>query len=431
MRRKTRRGGGRQAEVLVESLGARGDGVAQFDGRPLFLPQTVAGDRVLARVTGEKAGAFKGEVIELLEEGPGRVAPPCPYFGPCGGCQLQHLEDARYGDWKADLLRQALSRRGFGEVPLGELIRIPPGTRRRATLAATRRGKGVILGFHEPGSHRVVDVSACLLLTPSLLALLDPLRAVLPSLLVEGEIADVFLCDTESGLDVLLVSRQAPDLAAREALAAFAVAADIARLTWCEPQGEPEPVVLRRPPRVSFAGVTLDLPPGAFLQPSRDGEAALTRLLLDALPAAAASAADLFCGCGTFTFPLAEHGLKVRAVEGVAEAAEALLAAAQASPLAGKVRAEVRDLMRAPLLPQELAGLDLVVFDPPRQGAREQAAALAASEVATVIAVSCNPNSFARDARLLVDGGYRLESVTPLDQFPWTGHLELVAKFTR
>ncbi len=431
MRRKTRRGGGRQAEVTVESIGARGDGVAQLDGRPLFLPQTVAGDRVLVRVTGEKAGAFKGAVIELLAEGPGRVAPPCPHFGPCGGCQLQHLEDARYADWKADLLRQVLSRRGFHAAPIAPLIRIAPGTRRRATLAATRRGKGAILGFHEPGSHRVVDVRSCLLLTPNLLALLEPLRGVLPGLLAEGEIADVFLCDTDSGLDVLLVSRQAPDLAAREALAAFAEAADIARLSWCEPQGEPEPVLLRRPPRVRFADVMVDLPPGAFLQPSSEGEAALTRLLLAALPAGAATAADLFCGTGTFTFPLAERGLKVRAVEGVADVVEALHAAAKASPFAGKISAEVRDLMRAPLLPQELEGIDVAVFDPPRQGAKEQAATLAASRVATVIAVSCNPNSFARDARLLVDGGYRLESVTPLDQFPWSGHLELVAKFVR
>lgn len=440
MRRRARRGGGRQVELTIEGIGARGDGYARLeptragDGL-VFVPFTVVGDRVRVRLSGTRPGGLKGEVVELIAEGPGRVAPPCPHFGPCGGCAVQHLAGATYVAWKQELVARALAQRGLASLPVRPLIRIPPGTRRRATLAAQRHGEVVRLGFHGRESHTVVDLSTCLLLRERLRALLPGLRAVLPAVLAEGEVGAVTVLDAEEGPDVLVVSGQAPDLTARERLAAWAETADLARLSWAaRPRAgaslAPEPVVVRRPPRVRLGGIALEPPPGGFLQPTAEGQAALVDAVLANLPARAQRVADLYCGCGTFAFSLAQRA-RVNAVDGDAPALAALWAAARRADLAGRIAVEERDLARAPLRPEELARFDAAVFDPPRTGAREQSAALAGSSVPVVIAVSCNPNTFARDARILVEGGYALVEVAPIDQFPWSGHLELVALFRR
>ena len=429
MRRKARPGGGRQIEVRVERLGARGDGVARFEGRPLFLAHCLPGDLVRARLVGRQAGGFRAEVVEQLEEGPGRVVPPCPYFGPCGGCRLQHLEAGRYREWELDLLAVSMARHNLPRESLQPLITVAAGSRRRASLTFARGAAGPQLGFHGRQSHHVVDIDACLLLTAPLQALLPDLKLILGDLLAPGERGELALLDSDSGVDLLLRSPRAPDLAAREALAAFAEARDLARLSWGPPRGAPEPLAVRRSVRVDFAGVAVTPPPGGFLQPSAAGEAALVAALLRFLPPDAKVAADLFCGCGTFTFPLAARGLRVHGVEGDGPALAALWQAAKGCGLAGQVTEEQRDLARRPLSAAELDPYDFVVFDPPRAGAREQAATLAASSVATVVAISCSPATFGRDAALLIGGGYRLEEVVPLDQFPWSGHLELAAVF--
>ncbi|NIA70135.1 class I SAM-dependent RNA methyltransferase [Pelagibius litoralis] len=430
MRRRARGGGGRQAEVLVDSLGAKGDGLAEVDGRPLFLPQTVPGDRVLARVTGERSGGFKGAVIELLEAGPLRAEPPCPFFGPCGGCALQHFDDAAYADWKAALLPLALERRGLEAGRLLPLVRVPPGRRRRMVLTAVRTAKAVLLGYHERESHQLVDIDNCLLATPALAALLQPLHDLLGDLLAVREEARITALESETGLDLLIDSRHVLALQDRERLAAFAEAVDLARLSWADAGSDAEPVCLRRDPILSFGGVPVVPPPGGFVQPTTEGQQVLVDRVLAAIPDTAATAADLFSGCGTFTFPLAER-LEVYAAEGERDAVASLSAAARRSDRAGRVTAETRDLARFPVLADELSGGDVVVFDPPRNGAREQVRELALSDVPLVVAVSCNPTTFARDARALVDGGYRLKEATPIDQFPWSGHLELVAVFER
>jgi 23S rRNA (uracil1939-C5)-methyltransferase len=435
MRRRARKGGGRQLEVTIEGLGARGDGLASCEGRPVFVPFTVPGDKARLRLTGTRAGGFKGEVLELLEAGPGRAEAPCRHFGSCGGCALQHLAEDVYARWKEGLVGQALARRGLGEVPVAPLVRIPPGSRRRATLAASRRGMGVALGFHGRDSHGVVDLGTCLLLSPRLASLLPALRQALAPLLEAREVAAVTLTETEAGPDLLVVSQDAPGLDARETLAALAETQDLARLSWAARAQagealEPEPVAIRRPPRVRFAGVAVEPPPGGFLQPTAQGEAALVERVLAYLPAGAETVADLYAGCGTFSFPLAKRA-RVHAVEREPAALGALWAAARKAGRAGRITVETRDLARAPVTAEELAGLDCVVFDPPRAGAREQAAEIARSQVPAAIAVSCNPNTFARDARTLVDGGFTLVEVSPIDQFPWTGHLELVANFRR
>lgn len=438
MRRRARRGGGRQVELVIEGLGARGDGFARLDGRLVFVPFTLGGDRVRLRLTGTRGGDYQAEVLELLDEGPGRVEPPCPHFGTCGGCGLQQLSEAAYGEWKQGLVSQALAQRGLHDIPVTPMVRIAPGRRRRATLAATLDGKRVVLGFHGRDSHRVVDLESCLVLTPGLTALLPALREALAPLLAPGEVAALTLCETETGIDLLIVSESAPNLAAREALAALAGAQDLARLSWAArpvagAAPEPEPVVLRRPPTLLFAGVPVAPPPGGFLQPTAAGEAALVERLLAYLPEGAETIAELYAGCGTVTFPLAKFGetVRVHAVERDATALAALWAAARQAGLAGRITVTAQDLTRLPVLAEDLEGGDCVVFDPPRAGAREQAAEIARSSVPAAVAVSCNPKTFARDARILVDGGFTLVEVTPVDQFPWTGHLELVAKFRR
>jgi len=443
MRRRARRGGGRQVELVVEGLGARGDGFASLDGRPVFVPFTVPGDRVRARLTGERGGGYKAEILELLDEGAGRVEPPCPHFGTCGGCALQHLSDAAYGEWKQGLVSQALAQRGLHDVAVAPLVRVAPGTRRRATLAAmgaamgaaTRDGANVVLGFHGRESHRVVDLETCLVLTPGLVSLLPALRGALAALLAPRETAALTLCETETGIDVLIVSETAPGLAAREALAALAEAQDLARLSWAARPAagaapEPEPVVMRRAPLLHFAGVPVAPPPGGFLQPTAAGEAALVDRVLAYLPEGAETIAELYAGCGTFTFSLAQHR-RVHAVERDTAALAALWTAARQADLAGRITVTAQDLACAPVLAEDLDGGDCVVFDPPRAGAREQAAEIARSNLPAAIAISCNPKTFSRDARILVDGGFTLTEVTPIDQFPWTGHLELVASFRR
>ena len=433
MRRRPRPGGGRQIEATIERVGSRGDGVAELDGRPVFVAQTLAGDRVRARIAGEQAGGLRGELLELIAAGPGRVAAPCPHFGACGGCALQHMDDRAYAAWKRDQVLQALARRGLNAEVVAEMVRVPPGTRRRAVLSARRgtgAGQGLRLGFLGRGSHRVEDLRSCLILTPGLLALVPPVRAALEPLMEADERWSIVLCETGTGVDLCLQTRRGPELRDREALAALAEACDLARVSWQEDGGEPEPIALRRAPVVTFGSVAVTPPPGGFLQPSRAGEGVLSDLVLKCLPAEAGRVADLYSGCGTFTFRLAGSA-RVLAVEGDEAALEALQAAARRAGLTDRVSAEQRDLSRRPLTVEELSPFDCVLFDPPRAGAKAQAEQLAEAPVPRVVAVSCNPATFARDARILVDGGYRLTSLVPLDQFPWSPHVELVACLER
>lgn len=435
MRRRARRGGGRQAELAIEALGGRGDGVGDLKGRPVFVPFALPGERVRVRLVGEHAAGLRAEMLELLSESPRRVHAPCPHFGPCGGCSLQHLALEAYAEWKQALAGHALARRGLTEAPVHPLARMPERSRRRATLGAVRRGERVALGFRGRASRTIEDIESCLILTPGLLALLPGLRRALAPALEDGEVADVALLESETGADVVLVSRRPPGLRAREALAGFAAEADLARLSWA-PAGrsgaaaEPEPLAMRREPVVHLGPVAVTPPPGGFLQPTAAGEAALVETLLAWLPEDGGPVADLYAGCGTFTFPLAARA-PVHAVEGDQAALAALARAARRHDLAGRVSAEARDLARRPLEAAELERFATVVFDPPRAGAREQAGQLARAAVPTAIAVSCSPPTFARDARTLVDGGYRLVEVRPIDQFPWSPHLELAALFRR
>ena len=451
MRRKVRPSGGKQIEYVIESLGARGDGVASYDGQPLFTAMTLPGERVRGRIKGTRTVGFKADLLELLSESPARQDPLCPHFGPCGGCVLQHAKPDFYRNWKRDLVVQALKRQGFdADQCLEPLVEIGSHTRRRATFVARLQNGKVAFGFHARESHDVIDVTSCALLRPELMPLIAPLRALLAVLLDSalGKTADVAVTLCAAGADIVLVGRLRLNLKEREAMSTFARDNAVARMAWIDADHssargaqdtDPELLFMRENPVQFFGSVPVTPPAGSFLQPSEEGEKALVSLVLAALPLESCAEpknpehanlmiADLFCGCGTFTFALAQRG-RVHAIEGNRAAVVAL--ASSARRFSARVTTDWRDLAKSPVAAEDFDGGDVVVLNPPRSGAREQCRQLALSTVPVVIYVSCNPNAFARDARILADGGYRLERVTAVDQFIWSGHVELVARFVQ
>lgn len=414
--------------MTIERLGAAGDGVARGeDGRPLYVPGALPGERVAVAVEGRRGEGLAGRLIALLSPSPDRVTPPCPHFGVCGGCALQHLAAAAYAEWKRGLLVDALARAGFRDVPVAALVPARPGTRRRADFAL-RPG---VVGFHVRASAAVTDVPGCLVLAPPLLALADRLRELDPSVLPRRAEAQANL--TETGLDLVLRLGREPGRVARESLARFADAADLARLSLDLGEG-PVPLVVRRTPRLILGGVAVEPPPGAFLQATAEGERAIVAAVLAALAdlPEGARVADLYAGIGTITFPLAAR-FRVVAAEGDAAAAAALSTARRRGGLAPRIAVETRDLSLRPLIGAELAPLEAVVLDPPREGAKAQAGALAAAprSLRRLVYVSCSPAALAADARILAGGGWRAVHALPIDQFLWAPHLESVVVFAR
>lgn len=416
--------------VRIARLGAQGDGVAESDAGPLYVPLTVPGDvvEIAPEPVPRGGGGRRARLVAVKEPGPGRRSPPCPHFGTCGGCALQHLDAKLYEAWAQERICSALGHHGFDAVPIAAPLVERPGSRRRLVLKAQVAGSRVRLGFRERRAHRVVDIRGCSVARPPLVALFDPLRDLLAQLLPPRAMAEITLTETATGVDCLIAAAAPLALAHRELLAAFAGERDLAAIHWSE-QGCIETVVTRRPPVMDFAAITVPLPPGAFVQATAGGEAALREAVLE-WTAGTRRIADLFSGIGTFALPLARRAV-VHAVEGAKALLEALAAGARGAEGLRQVTCEHRDLFRRPLLPHELAAFEAVVFDPPRAGAMAQAKALAQSRVPLVIAVSCNPNTFARDARILVDGGYRLAAIRPVDQFLWSGQVELAARFDR
>lgn len=418
-------------EGTIAGIGSQnGDGIMESAGRRWFVPLAAPGDWVRVQPPAANAAAACATLLAVLRPGERRAVPPCRHFGQCGGCRLQHLDDATYVAWKRDRVAGALAAVGIRDIVPQPLIRTPPATRRRARFAAARLGPGpagTVIGFNVHAGHRIIDLQMCSVLRPEITALLPGLRSLLAGILAPRQRTAVMVSLLDDGLDVVLEWPRAPDLPLREVLARFADAADLARLSWQSADRAAEPVVQRRAVTARFAGIPVSVPPGAFLQASAAGEAALIDAVREAV-ADAAPVADLFCGIGTFALPLARTGARVQAFDGDAAATAALRSAAGALP---QLSVECRDLDAQPLTVRELNRFAAVTFDPPRDGAARQAAALAHSTVPRVIAVSCNPDSFARDARLLCEGGYRLDWVRPIDQFLWSPHVEVVALFRR
>ena len=408
-------------ELHILRVGGQGDGVAEG---PVYTPFTLPGERVSAKVQ-----AGRGELVELLARSPERQAPPCPHFHACGGCAVQHWTHEPYLEWKCTLIAEALSREGL-ETEILAPFACAPATRRRLALHARPGRPGEArLGYKARGSWTLVDIEVCPIADPRLVASFPALRRLAAPFLEHPRSAPTLhVTWTETGLDVDVtgVERRTGGLSAdgRLKAAEAAQAAGLARVTLAG-----EIVYQAARPAVRIGQAVIALPPGAFLQATLGAEQAMGDFILEAA-ADADRVADLFCGVGTFSFRLAEHA-QVLAADASAEAVAALAAAAGAAPGLKPIAAEARDLFRRPVLAQELKGVQVVVFDPPRAGAAAQAAEIASSSAARAIGVSCNPATFARDARILVDGGFRLERVLPVDQFLWSPHVELVGVFER
>jgi 23S rRNA (uracil1939-C5)-methyltransferase len=417
-------------ELAITALGSRGDGIGDWRGRPVFVPLALPGERLRVRLVGRRGEGFAGEPLAWLEQGE-RAPHRCPHFSRCGGCALQHLPDPAYLEWVRAQVADALARRRLPASLVEPAQAVPPASRRRARFSYARRGGGIELGFRARAAHTVVDLAGCGVLLPEIVALLPALRGLLAELPMAGRAGEVTVTATSGGLDALLIAAVEPGLEDREALAAFATAQDLARISWAPRSGAlPEPIVQRHLPRIDFESVGVVPPPGAFLQASVPAEAAIRAAVFEGL-GDAHTVADLFSGCGTFALPLAAAGRRVRAVDGDASMLAALTDASRAAGLGERIVTEVRDLERAPLAGPELAGLDAVILDPPRAGARAQCELLAESPVPRIAMVSCHPPSLARDLHILVDGGYRLLRVRPIDAFTWSGRIEAVAALAR
>ena len=404
-----------ELEVEITRLGAQGDAVAERPDGPIFVPFTLPGERVRVAVDPKSDHAT---LLDVLEQSAERVAPVCPHFGVCGGCALQHMEVRAYLRWKHDQVVAALRSRGL-DAEVDEIRPVPLGSRRRASLAFGRGAKGPALGYHLSRSHELIGVEVCPVLSPRIVAALPKLRKALAPLVGEKREAKVSVTEIDNGLDIVVEGvRSAP-----AALAAFvrqAPALGVARLT-----AGGESITTRAALEVDLSGVKVKLPPGTFLQASREAETVMTGLVREGV-GAAKRVADLFAGLGTFTFALARSAA-VDAFEADEAALTALAEAARRTPKLKPVRIFARDLFRSPLRPKALAAYDAIVFDPPRAGASAQAKELAASKVPKLVAVSCNPGTLARDLRILVDGGYRITRVVPVDQFLFSPHIEVVA----
>lgn len=414
-------------DVTVEAIGAQGDGIANSPEGRLYIPFAAPGDRLRVEAGEPRGDGHAARIAEIIEPGVGRIKPVCRHFGDCGGCSFQHIAPDGIAEIKRNILTTALARRRLVSLLVDNTISVPPGTRRRVRLAFKRGMRG-ILGFNRRESRMVLNVMECPVVVPEIATLLAPLRELCHSLTALGKGADIQITLLDSGIDMLFLPEKAsdPDLEARESLAAFAEAHDLCRLSWHN-RHEHEPIAIRRTPSIRFGKVSVQPPPDAFLQPSAAGERAVVTAVLAGLAEAAPTRiADLYAGCGALTFPLAANA-SVQAIDGNGEMVSALRSAANGA----NVIVDKRDLWRNPMAPDELSIFDAVVFDPPRAGAKPLAEALARSSVPTVIAVSCNPSTLGRDLRILVDGGYTVERVTPIDQFPWSAHVEAVAVLRR
>lgn len=418
-------------EVLIDRLGARGDGIADTADGPVYVPFALPGETVSVRVGKSRGDGRAAELRDVLSPSADRQAAVCRHFGPgengCGGCAAQHLASGPYTDWKRGVVSAALARHRI-DVEVFPVVSVSPASRRRVRLAFRNLAGGLVFGFRSGRSDRIVDIAECPVTVPEIVALIPRLRDFLAGRVDRGEIA---ITQTAEGADVVVFSRKEPDLDLRMDAPMFCADANIARMAWSAGEAAsnaepPEPVIVLEAPSVAFGATTVRLPSDSFLQPTEEGEVALCRFVLDAV-GDAANVADLYAGCGAFALPLAEAGKTVTAFEGLA----AQTAAIRVAGAGLKVAAETRDLARQPLRIEELEGYDAVVLDPPRAGAAAQAALLAAGEVPCIVYVSCNPATFARDARVLIDGGYTLDPVQPVDQFLWSSHVELASVFRR
>ncbi|QBR72524.1 RNA methyltransferase [Beijerinckiaceae bacterium] len=405
------------AKLRIDRLGQRGEGIAQSPDGLVFVPYALADETIIAEVDGSR-----GTLVEVSIPSPHRIAPFCRYFSICGGCAVQTLDAPSYARWKHDLVSDTLRHAGLG-IDVSDLVDAHGTGRRRATFHARYNQGQATVGFMRARAHDIVAIDSCPVLAPSMDKALPAARALAQALRLSGQPLDILITATDSGLDVDLKGHGPLGKAETRALVAVTLEHDLARLS-----NHGAIVISRRPPMLAMGKATVEPPPGAFLQATQKGEDMLAEKVCAAVTNAK-RIADLFSGVGTFTLRMAAFA-QVHAYD-QEDAALAALAKAAHVPGFRDVTVEIRDLFRRPLTASELETYDAVVFDPPRAGAEQQALALGKSKVSTVVAVSCNVQSFARDAAILCGGGYEILRVEPVDQFRHSPHVEIVATFRR
>ena len=402
----------------IERLGAQGDGIAETETGPVFVPFALPGETVTAARQKDRA-----DLLAVIDPSPQRIACACRHFGICGGCAIQHLDQDAYRDWKRDKVVQAMKAQRI-EVEVAALVPCAPHSRRRASFTVRRTIDGIVFGFNRMLSNDIVPIVECPILLPALEGSFDRLKRLAALVCATAAPFRMAVTATASGLDIDVRDGGKLSEPQRRAAADFVLREGIARLSL-----DGEIVVEPRKPFVQFDGIAVEPPPGAFLQATAEAEVAMAGLVTGYL-ARAKTVADLYAGCGTFSLRLARKA-EVHAVENDAASLAALDRGFRFATGLKRVTNERRDLARRPLTAKELASFDAVVFDPPRAGAEEQSVQIARSDVPLVAAVSCNPGTLARDLRILLDGGYRLDSLTPIDQFLWSPHVEAVALLSK
>jgi 23S rRNA (uracil1939-C5)-methyltransferase len=414
------------SEVTVSSLGGLGDGLSTLDGKPLFIEKAAAGDKLKIRITHETKEALRGEIVEILQAGADRITAPCPYFSACGGCGLQHISENSYQVGKKRVLASALAHAGFSGAQ-AELIFLPAASRRRVEFKITPTKAGHSFAYYASRSRDVVAVENCLILEPALQELMQPLAHALGAWGSSNLIKTVNLTAADSGIDMTIECTAAvEDSAALEKLANIF---NLTRIALLVPGKAPQTVASRGLLTMRLGNYDVSVPPGAFLQASREGQRLLTQAVVAGVKNAK-SVADLFCGIGTYSFALAKT-TKLHAVESDIDMVKGLKAMVHLHGLQRNFTTEMRDLFKNPLNARELEKFDAVIVNPPRPGAKTQCEQIAQSKVSTVVMVSCNPASFARDAKTLKAAGFRLESAQGIDQFVYSPHLEIVSVFKR
>ena len=402
--------------ATITRLGHHGDGVA---AGPLYVPRTLPEEVVEGEPVGDRLN-----VARIVEPSPYRVTAPCPHYNSCGGCSLQHAENGFVALWKAEVVRTALDAVDI-RAPIRHIHTSPPFSRRRAVFSGRRTKKAASVGFHAPQSDQISVVTECLLVRPAISAIIPALAEIVRVAASRKGEVKLSVTDTETGLDLAITGGKDLDLALRQVLIQISLKAKLARLTWDE-----EVLATHAKPVLTFGTTSVTPPPGAFIQATAEGEAAIFAAVLEVLDGASDPVVDLFSGCGTLTFPIAQK-FSVHAVEGEQEMLFALGEGWRKGSELKTVTTERRDLFRRPLLADELAKFGSAVIDPPRAGASAQTQELARSRISRIAFVSCNPTTFARDAAILIGAGFRMNWLDVVDQFRWSPHVELVAAFER
>ena len=427
-------------ELVIDRIGGKGDGISHNsssnnnsnlkENQPYFIPGTLPGEHIITRPIFKTAEGVFGQLLEITKASSERVSAPCTYFGICGGCSLQHWNTVPYQEWKINRIKNVTKTVISPNTVFSKLIPSEIQARRRADISIKRFETKSVVGFHERDSHRIVDIQSCDLLDPEIINLSNALRPISHLFIRIGENSRISINKLDNGLDILIYLQSEPSLEGLEAFNQLAHAHNLSRISMkISSAADIIPIIEKRTPQIEFSGVKISPPPGAFLQATELGTRSITGAVLLGV-AGAKTILELFSGCGTLTIPL-HHQATVHAVEGDTLAANALKKGTVKAAIDSKISVEIRDLLKNPMPADELSKYDAVVFDPPRSGAKKQVEEIVKNGPATVVAVSCNPNTFARDSQILVDGGYQLKKITPIDQFLRSPHVELVAEFYR